>query len=89
MSTGSMATGHLMPWYVKVGDHVIEHQVLPALTVNDQALETEAVMAGHVVGLQTSVAAAHHIRSVRLVPFLVKHVVDRSSVFVYYGSRLA
>ena len=46
-----------MPWYVKVGDHVIEHQVLPALTVNDEALETEAAVAGHVVELLTSVAA--------------------------------
>ena len=82
-------TGRVLPWCVKVGDHVVEHQVLPALTVNDEALETEAVVAGHVVGLLTSVAAAPHIRSGRLVPLLVEHVVDRSSVFVYYGSRPA
>lgn len=79
----------MLPWYVKVGNHVVEHQVLPALTVNDEALETEAVVAGHVVGLLTSVAAAPHICSGRLVPLLVEHVVDRSSVFVYYGSRPA
>jgi len=79
----------VLPWYVKVGNHVVEHQVLPALTVNDEALETEAVVAGHVVCLLTSVAAAPHICSGRLVPLLVEHVVDRSSVFVYYGSRPA
>jgi DNA-binding transcriptional LysR family regulator len=82
-------TGRVLPWYVKVDDHVIEHQVVPALTVNDEALETEAVVAGHVIGLLTSVAAAPHIRSGRLIPLLVEHVVDRSSVFVYYGSRPA
>lgn len=59
------------------------------LTVNDEALETEAVLAGHVIGLLTGVAAAPHIRSGRLVPLLVEHVADRSGVFVYYGSRTA
>ena len=82
-------TGRVLPWYVKVGDDVIEHHVVPALTVNDEALETEAVVAGHVIGLLTSVAAAPHIRSGQLVPLLVEHVMDRSSVFVYYGSRSA
>ena len=40
-------------------------------------------------GLLTSVAAAPHIRSGRLVPLIVEHVVDRSSVFFYYGRRPA
>lgn len=30
-----------------------------------------------------------HIRAGRLVPLLTQHVADRSSVFVYYGSRAA
>ena len=34
-------------------------------------------------------AAAPHIRTGRLVPLLHKHVADRSSTFVYYGSRTA
>ena len=82
-------TGRVLPWYVKSGDDLIEHHVVPALTVNDEALETEAVLAGHVIGLLTSVAAAPHIRSGRIVPLLVEHVADKSSVFVYYGSRSA
>lgn len=82
-------TGRVLPWYVKSGDRLIEHHVVPALTVNDEALETEAVLAGHVVGLMTNVAAAGHIRAGRLVPLLVDHIADRSSVFVYYGSRAA
>ena len=52
-------------------------------------METEAVLAGHVIGLLTGVAAAAHIRAGRLVPLLTEHVADRSSVFVYYGSRAA
>ncbi|WP_354347637.1 hypothetical protein [Variovorax boronicumulans] len=44
---------------------------MPALTMNDEALETEAVLAGHVIGLLTSVAAAPHIRAGRLVPLLL------------------
>ncbi|RYF82750.1 MAG: LysR family transcriptional regulator [Comamonadaceae bacterium] len=83
-------TGRVLPWYVKSGDGLIEHHVLaPALIVNDEALETEAVLAGHVIGLMTNVAAAAHIRAGRLVPLLIDHIADRSSVFVYYGSRAA
>jgi DNA-binding transcriptional LysR family regulator len=82
-------TGRVLPWYVRSGDNLIEHHVVPALTVNDEALETEAVLAGHVIGLMTNVAAAAHIRSGRLVPLLVDHIADKSSVFVYYGSRSA
>lgn len=82
-------TGRVLPWYVNSGDHLIEHHVVPAMTVNDEALETEAVLAGHVIGLLTSIAAAPHIRSGRLVPLLVQHVADKSGVFVYYGSRSA
>lgn len=67
-------TGRVLPWLVKTGDDLSEHHVVPALTVNDEALETEAVLAGHVIALLTSVTAAPHIRSGRLVPLLVKHV---------------
>lgn len=85
----SAGTGQVLPWFVKVGDALIEHHVMPTLTVNDEALETEAVLAGHVIGLLTGVAAAPHIRSGRLVPLLVEHIADKSGVFVYYGSRAA
>lgn len=82
-------TGTLMPWYIKVEDSIVEHHVVPALCVNDEVLETEAVLAGHVLGLLTGVAAAPHIRAGRLVPLLTAHMADRSSAFVYYGSRTA
>ena len=62
---------------------------MPALCINDEALETEAVLAGHVIGLLAAVAAASHIRAGRLVPLLTDHVADQSSAFVYYGSRAA
>jgi DNA-binding transcriptional LysR family regulator len=81
------ATGKLMPWYVRIGDEIAELPLVPALILNDETLETEAVLAGHVIGLLTGVAAATHIRSGRLVPLLTHHIADRSSVFVYYGSR--
>jgi len=77
----------VLPWYVRSGEELVEHHVVPALTVNDEALETEAVLAGHVIGLLTGVAAAPHIREGRLVPILLEHVADRAGVFVYYGNR--
>lgn len=80
-------TGRVLPWYVKDGAELVELQVAPALTVNDEALETEAVLAGHVIGSLTGVAAAPHIRAGRLVPLLVAHVADKSGVFIYYGNR--
>jgi DNA-binding transcriptional LysR family regulator len=83
------ATGRVIPWYLKVDESVIELPVLPALCVNDEALETEAVLAGHAIGMLTGVAAASHIRAGRLVPLLTQHIADHSSVFVYYGSRAA
>lgn len=83
------STGRVLPWFVKVDDGMVEYPVVPALCVNDEALETEAVLAGHVLGLVTGVTAASHIRAGRLVPLLTAHVADYSSTFVYYGSRTA
>jgi DNA-binding transcriptional LysR family regulator len=82
-------TGKVLPWYVKVEDARVEHHVVPALCLNDEGLETEAVLAGHVLGLLTGVIAATHIRAGRLVPLLTRHMDDHSSIFVYYGSRTA
>jgi DNA-binding transcriptional LysR family regulator len=83
------ATGRIVPWYLKVDDSLVEVPVAPALCLNDEGIETEAVLAGHVIGLLSGVAAAPHIRAGRLVPLLTQHIADRSSVFVYYGSRAA
>ncbi|HSV58968.1 MAG TPA: LysR family transcriptional regulator [Variovorax sp.] len=82
-------TGRVLPWKVKVEDGLVEHQVVPALCINDEPLETELVLAGHVLGQLTGVIAAPHIRSGRLVPLLTRHVADFSSTFIYYGSRSA
>ena len=83
------STGRVMPWHVKVHDGMVDYPVVPALCVNDEPLETEAVLAGHVIGSLTGVTAAPHIRGGRLVPLLTRHVADFSSTFVYYGSRTA
>jgi DNA-binding transcriptional LysR family regulator len=80
-------TGKLMPWYVKVGDDVVEYEVPAALCTNDEDLETQAVLAGNVLGLLTGITAAAHIRAGRLIPLLTAHVAEHSSVFIYFGSR--
>jgi DNA-binding transcriptional LysR family regulator len=82
-------TGRVLPWKVKVDDALVEQPVVPALCVNDEPLETDAVLAGHVLGQLTGVIAAPHIRAGRLVPLLTGHVADFSSTFIYWGSRSA
>jgi DNA-binding transcriptional LysR family regulator len=83
------ATGKAVPWRVTVAGDPAEQHVVPSLCVNDESLETEAVLAGHVLGSMTGVIAAAHIRAGRLVPLLTEHVADYSSLFLYYGSRPA
>ncbi|MES1980205.1 MAG: LysR family transcriptional regulator [Pseudomonadota bacterium] len=85
----SPGTGKVGAWRVKVEGDVVEQHVVPALCVNDEAMETEAVLAGHTLGLLTGIAAAGHIRAGRLIPLLTDYMADLSSVFVYYGSRPA
>lgn len=81
------ATGVIVPWRVKVGDDIVEHPVVPAICTNDEILELHAVLAGQVIGQLAGVTAAPYIRSGKLVPLLVDHIPDRSSYFVYFGSR--
>lgn len=83
------ATGKIVPWYVKVGDGVVAHEVVPALCTNEEELEMSAVLAGQLIGQLTGVTAAAHIRSGRLVPLLTQHVADHLGLFIYYGSRTA
>ena len=75
-------TGKVMPWYVLVGADVTSLDVAPALCTNEEELETQAVLAGQVIGLLTGITAAAHIRAGRLVPLLARHMSERSSVFV-------
>jgi hypothetical protein len=60
-----------------------------ALCTNDEDLELHAVLSGQVIAQLTGVTAAAHIRAGRLVPLLTQHVVERASLFLYYGSRAA
>jgi DNA-binding transcriptional LysR family regulator len=85
----SPGTGRLVPWRVNVAGEVGEHSIVPSLCVNDEAMETDAVLAGHVIGQLTAIACASHVRAGRLVPLLPEHVVQPASAFVYYGSRAA
>lgn len=82
-------TGKAMPWYLQVGDAVVDHEVVPSLSTNEEEIETRAVLAGLAIGLLTGVTATPFIRSGRLVPLLTRHVTERSSVFIYFGSRTA
>lgn len=82
-------TGQPMPWRLRQGDTSVEQDVPPAFVANEEELETDAVLGGRVLGQLTAVTAAAHIRAGRLVPLLTQHVADFSSVFVYYGSRVA
>lgn len=83
------STGRPLPWKLKQGDNVVEQDVPPALCVNEEELETDAVLGGRVLGHLTAVTAAEHIRAGRLVPLLTQHASDHASVFLYYGSRVA
>lgn len=80
-------TGKVVPWRFKVDGAEVEQTVAPALCTNDEILELNAVLAGHVLGQLAGVTAGPHIRSGALVPLLVDHVADAYSYFVYYGSR--
>jgi len=72
---------------VKVHDDVVDQPVVPAICTNDEILELHAVLAGQVIGQLAAVTAAPHIRAGKLVPLLIDHTPDRSSYFMYFGSR--
>jgi DNA-binding transcriptional LysR family regulator len=82
-------SGRILPWLLDVDGEVISRDVSPALSTNDAQFETEAVLAGHVIGLLSGLSAVPLIRSGRLVPLLAQHATDHMSVHVYYGSRTA
>jgi DNA-binding transcriptional LysR family regulator len=80
-------SGTVLPWNVKVDDAIVAHAVPPTLCSNNEELETEAVLAGQVIGSLTNIAVAEHVRAGRVVPLLTRHVSDRAGVFVYFGTR--
>ena len=80
-------SGRVLPWLLKVDGEVVALDLPPALSTNDAALEVEAVLAGHVIGMLSGLSAAPLIRAGKLVPLLSAHATDHLSVHVYYGSR--
>jgi DNA-binding transcriptional LysR family regulator len=83
------ATGKTLPWYIQQGDSMTEHGVVPALCTNDEQLELDAVLAGHVISQVTGVTAGAHIRAGRLVPLLTGHTAIPAGIYMYWGSRNA
>lgn len=81
------SSGKLLPWYFKRDGQIDLHHMTPAFVTNSEALELEAVRAGQVIGLLTSVTAAALIRSGELVPLFAEQVADHLSLFLYYGHR--
>jgi DNA-binding transcriptional LysR family regulator len=82
-------TGNIVPWRVKDSGAIVVHDVVPALTTNVEDVEVELALAGQAISQLTSVGAAAHIRSGRLVPLLTLHVADHLGMFIYYGHRRA
>ncbi len=83
------ATGKTLPWYMQQGDSMTEHSVVPALCTNDEQLELDAVLSGHVISQVTGVTAGAHIRAGRLVPLLTRHAATPAGIYMYWGSRTA
>lgn len=81
--------GHVFPWSLKVDGEIVSRSLTPFLSTNDVEVETQAVLAGHVIGLLSGLSAAEHIRAGRLVPLLIEHMTDNLNVNLYYGSRTA
>jgi DNA-binding transcriptional LysR family regulator len=81
--------GRVVPWWVRVDDHVQDQHVTPSFCTNDEAFELRAVLAGDVIGQLAAPTAAPHIRAGRLVPLLLDNLSASFSLFVYYGSRAA
>lgn len=80
-------TGAVVPWRVRVNGDVVDYPVTPAICTNDEILELHAVLAGQAIGQLAGVTAGPYIRSGQLVPLLPDTLSDRSSYFVYFGSR--
>ena len=71
----------------RVGKDVAAHPITPALCVNDEELEFDALLGGQVISMMTSISVAAHIRAGNLVPLLTRHIAAPSSLHLYWGSR--
>jgi DNA-binding transcriptional LysR family regulator len=79
--------GRLLPWLISRDGDRATIDLAPAFSTNQAQLEIEATLSGHVIGQLVGFSVADHIRAGRLVPLLLDHLDDHSSLFVYYGSR--
>jgi DNA-binding transcriptional LysR family regulator len=81
------STGRIVPWHIKVGDSIVDQHVVPSFCTNDEQLELQAALAGHVIAQVSGITAAAYFRSGQLVPLLIDHAVNHVSLWIYYGSR--
>ena len=73
-------TAQVIEWNLRVGETVERVLVSPAMSFNDEDLETEAILDGEVIGLMSGIIAAPHIRAGRLIPLMTNHVSDHFGV---------
>jgi DNA-binding transcriptional LysR family regulator len=81
-------TGKEAPWEFMIDGEIVYRDMNTSLCMNDVDAETEAVLAGLVIGQLGSFSAVSHIRAGRLVALLTQHVVaQRESIYIYYRHR--
>ncbi len=83
----SATTGRILPWHVRIGEHIVDQPVVPAFCSNDEELELQATLAGQIIAQVSSISTAAYFRSGQLVPVLTEHTTHHASLWVYYGSR--
>lgn len=77
----------VVPWTVKVDNNVQDLYVNPAFCTNDEAFELRTVLSGEVIAQLAGPTAATYIRTGRLIPLLIEHMVDHYNLYLYFGSR--
>ncbi|NDY93138.1 LysR family transcriptional regulator [Ideonella livida] len=80
-------SGRLLPWFFRQGDAIITRELPPTLSVNDAAVELEAVLSGQVIAQLASSQVTQAVRQGRLVPLFTEQMADHMSLFIYWGSR--
>ena len=83
------ATRQILPWYLLIHGEIQHRHVAPTLSTNDTELESQAVLAGQMIGQISNLSAARYIRDGHLVPVLLQHITAHIGVHLYYGSGSA
>lgn len=79
--------GKLAEWLTGAADAGRMHALDAVFCSNETETELEAVLAGIGIGQIDTINAAAHIRSGRLVPLLLDHVIDGHGLHLYYPQR--